>query len=127
MNLKEERKDDNNIRLAEQEKDPEGPACDENMEESPVEFEHQKRSLAGLLGRVSTWIRNANACVADKRVDDSVESVRKELDVAWERYDSFYENYIAKNLPEGELDRVQDRYTEIVVQYEECTIRINDC
>ena len=44
-------------------------------------------------------------------------------------YDSFYENYIAKNLPEGELDRVQDRYTEVVVQYiyEECTIRINDC
>ena len=27
----------------------------------------------------------------------------------------------------GELDRVQDRYTEIVVQYKECTIRINDC
>ena len=101
-------------------------ACDENMEESPVEFEHQKRSLAGLLGRVSTWIRNANACVADKRVGD-LESVRKELDVAWERYDSFYENYIAKNLPEGKLDRVQDRYTEIVVQYEECTIRIDDC
>ena len=42
-------------------------------------------------------------------------------------FDSFYENYIAKNLPEGELDRVQDRYTEVVVQYEECTIRINDC
>ena len=44
-------------------------------------------------------------------------------------YDSFYENYTAKNLPEGELDRVQDRYTEVVVQYiyEECTIRINDC
>ena len=44
-------------------------------------------------------------------------------------YDSFYENYIAKNLPEGELDRVQDKYTEVVVQYiyEECTIRINDC
>ena len=47
--------------------------------------------------------------------------------MAWERYDSFYENYIAKNLAEGELDRVQDRYTEIVVQYEECTIRISDC
>ena len=44
-----------------------------------------------------------------------------------ERYDSFYENYIARNLPEGELDRVQDRYTEIVVQYEECIKRINDC
>ena len=126
MNLEEQRKDDNIIRLAEQEKDPEGPACDENVEESPVEFEHQKRSLTGFLGRVSTWIRNANACVSDKRVGD-LESVRKELDVAWERYDSFYENYIAKNLPEGELDRVQDRYTEIVVQYEECIIRINDC
>ena len=75
---------------------------------------------------MSTWIRNANACVADKRVGD-LESVRKELDVAWESYDSFYENYIAKNLPEGELDRVQDRNTEVVVQYEECTIRINDC
>ena len=75
---------------------------------------------------MSTWIRNVNACVADKRVGD-LESVRKELDVAWERYDSFYENYIAKNLLEGELDRVQDRYTEIVVQYEECIIRINDC
>ena len=62
----------------------------------------------------------------DKRVGD-LESVRKELDVAWEGYDSFCENYIAKNLPEGELDRVKDRYTEIVVQYEECTIRINDC
>ena len=47
--------------------------------------------------------------------------------MAWERYDSFYENYIAKNLPEDELDRVQDRDTEIVVQYEECTIRISDC
>jgi len=47
--------------------------------------------------------------------------------VAWARYDSFYENYIVKNLPEGKLDRVQDRYTEVVVQYEECTIRINDC
>ena len=88
---------------------------------SPVEFEPQKRSLAGFLGRVSTCIRNANACVADRRVGD-LESVRKELDVAWERYDSFYEN-----LPEGELDRVQDRYTEIVVQYEECIKRINDC
>ena len=55
-----------------------------------------------------------------------LESVRKELDVAWERYDSFYENFIATNLPERELDRVKDRYTEIVVQYEECTIRIND-
>ena len=59
------------------------------------------------------------------RVGD-LESVRKELDVAWQRYDSFYENYIAKNL-EGELDRVQDRYTEVIVQYEECMIRINDC
>ena len=27
-----------------------------------------------------------------------------------------------KNLPEGELDRVKDRYTEIVVQYKECTL-----
>ena len=126
MNLEEQRKDDNIIRLAEQEKDPEGPACDENMEESPVEFEHQKRSLAGFPGRVSAWKTNTNACVADKRVRD-LESVRKELDVAWERYDSFYENYIAKNLPKGELDRLQDRYAEIVVQYEECIIRINDC
>ena len=117
MNLEEQRKDDNIIRLAAQEKDPEGPPCDANMEESADEFEHQKRSLAGFLGRVITWMRNANACVADKRVCD-LESVRKELDVAWERYDSFYENYIAKNLPEGEHDRVQDRYTEIVVQYE---------
>ena len=33
-----------------------------------------------------------------------------------------YENCIVKNLPEGELDRVKDRYTEIVVQYEECTL-----
>ena len=89
-------------------------------------FEHQKKSLAGFVGRVSTWIRNANACVADKRVGD-LESVRTELDAAWERYDSFYENYIAKKLPEGELDGVKDRYTEIVVQYEGCTIRINDC
>ena len=47
--------------------------------------------------------------------------------MAWEGYDSFHENYIAKNVPEGELDRVQDRYTEIVVQYEECKMRINDC
>ena len=62
----------------------------------------------------------------DKRVGD-LESVRKELDVAWERYDSFCEKYITKTLPKGELDLVQDRYTEIVVQYEECTIRINDC
>ena len=121
MNLEEQRNDDNIIRLAEQEKDPEGPACDENMEESPDEFEHQKKSLAGFLGRVSTLIRKANACVATQRVS------RKELDVSWEKYDSFYENYVAKNLPEGEIDRVQDRYTEIVVQYEECTIRISDC
>ena len=126
MNLQEQRNDDNIIRLAEQEKDPKGPACDENMEESADEFERQKESLAGFLGRVSTWISNANAFVADKRVGD-LESVRKELNVAWERYDSFYENYIVKNLPESELDRVKDRYTEIVVQYEECTIRINDC
>ena len=62
----------------------------------------------------------------DKRVGD-LESARQELDVAWERYDSFYENYIAKSLPKGELDRVKDSYTEIVVQYEECNIRINDC
>ena len=27
-----------------------------------------------------------------------------------------------KNLPEGELDGVKDRYTEIVVQYKECTL-----
>ena len=93
MNLEEQRNDDNIIRLAEQEKDPECPSCDENMEEYADEFEHQKGSLAGFLGRVSTWIRNANACVADKRVGD-LESVRKESDVAWERYDSFYENYI---------------------------------
>ena len=61
MNLEEKRNDDNIIRLAEQEKHPEGPACDENMEESLEEFEHQKKSLAGFLGRVNTWIRNANA------------------------------------------------------------------
>ena len=66
MNLEEQRKDNNIIRQAEQEKDPEGPPWDENMEESVDEFEHQKRSLAGFLSRVSTWIRNANACVADK-------------------------------------------------------------
>ena len=126
MNLEEQRKDNNIIRRAEQEKDPEGPPCDENMEESADEFEHQKRSLAGFLGRVSRWIRNANACITDKRVGD-LETVRKELDVAWERYDSFYEKYITKTLPKGKLYRVQDRYTEIVVQYEECTIRINDC
>ena len=107
----QEQRNDDIIRLAEQEKDPEGPARDENMKESADEFEHQKKSLAVFPGRVSTWIRNANAFVADKRVGD-LESVRKELDVAWERYDSFYENYIAKNLPEGELDRVKDRYTE---------------
>ena len=126
MNLEEQRNYDNIIRLAEQKKDPEGPLYDENMEESTDEFEHQKKSLAGFLNRVSTWIRNANARVEDKRVHD-LQSVRKELDVAWERYDSLYENYIAKNLLEGELDGVKDRYTEIVVQYEECTIRINDC
>ena len=33
MNLEEQRNDDNIIRLAEQEKDPECPSCDENMEE----------------------------------------------------------------------------------------------
>lgn len=71
---------------------------------------------------VSTWIKNANTCVADKRVSE-LERVRKELDAAWERYDSFYENYIAKNLPEGEPDRVKDRHTEIIVQHEECSIR----
>ena len=87
MNLQEQRNDDNSIRLAEQEKDPEGPVCDVNMEESADEFEHQKKSLAGFLCRVATWIRNANAFVADKRVGD-LENVRKELDVAWERYDS---------------------------------------
>ena len=38
MNLEEQRNDDNIIRLAEQERDPEGPACEENMEESPDEF-----------------------------------------------------------------------------------------
>ena len=77
LNLQEQRKDDNTIRLVEQEKDPKGPACDENMEESADEFEHQKKSLAGFVGRVSKWIRNATAFVADKRVGDS-ESVRKE-------------------------------------------------
>ena len=41
MNLQEQRNDDNIIRLAEQEKDPESPACDENMEESADEFERQ--------------------------------------------------------------------------------------
>ena len=91
MNLQEQRNDDNIIRLAEQEKDPEGPACDENIEESADECEHQKKSLAGFLSRVTTWIRNANACIADKRVND-LQSVQKELDAAWERYDSFYEN-----------------------------------
>ena len=49
MNLEEQRKDNNIIRQAEQEKDPEGPPCDENMEESVDEFEHQKRSLTGFL------------------------------------------------------------------------------
>ena len=41
LNLQEERNDENIIQLAEQEKDPEGPACDENMEESADEFGHQ--------------------------------------------------------------------------------------
>ena len=41
MNLQEQRNDDNIIWLAEQEKDPEGPACDENMEESADQLEHQ--------------------------------------------------------------------------------------
>ena len=41
MNLQERWNDDNIIRLAEQEKDPEGPACDENMEESADQLEHQ--------------------------------------------------------------------------------------
>ena len=41
----------------------------------------------------------------EKRCGD-LESVRKELDAAWERYDNFYENHIAENLPEGELGRV---------------------
>ena len=78
MNLQEQRNDDNIIRLVEQEKDPEGPAREENMEESADEFEHQYKSLAGFLGRVSTWMRNATACIADKRVSD-LESVRKEF------------------------------------------------
>ena len=77
MNLEVQRNDDNITRLAEQKKDPEGPSCDENMEELADEFEHRKKFLAGFLGRVSTWIRNANACVSDKRVGD-LESVRKE-------------------------------------------------
>ena len=41
MNLQEQRNDDNIISLAEQKKDPEGPACGENMEESADEFKHQ--------------------------------------------------------------------------------------
>ena len=41
MNLQEQRNNGNIIWLAEQEKDPEGPACDENMEESADEFKHQ--------------------------------------------------------------------------------------
>ena len=41
LNLQEERNDENIIQLAELEKDCEGPACDENMEESADEFEHQ--------------------------------------------------------------------------------------
>ena len=61
------------------------------MEESADEFEHQKKSLAGFLSRVITWIRNANARIADKTIND-LQSVQKELDAAWERYDSFYEN-----------------------------------
>ena len=71
---------------------------------------------------MNTWIKNTNTCVAAKRVSE-LERVRKELDAVWERYDSFYENYIAKNLPEGEPDGVKDKYTEIIVQREECSIR----
>ena len=41
MNLQEQWNDDDIIWLAEQEKDPEGSACDENMEESADEFKHQ--------------------------------------------------------------------------------------
>ena len=78
MNLQEQQNDDNIIRLAEQEKDPEGPACDENMEESADEFEHQQKSFAGFLSRVSTWMRNATAGIADKRVSD-LESVQKKF------------------------------------------------
>ena len=78
MNLQEQRNDDNIISLAEQKKDPEGPACGENMEESADEFKHQQKSLVGFLGRVSMWMKNATACIADKRVSD-LESVRKEF------------------------------------------------
>ena len=38
-------------------------------------------------------MRNANACIADKRVGDLESGI--------------YENYIVKNLPEGELERCQ--------------------
>ena len=41
MNLQKQRNDNNIIRLAEQGKDPEGPARDKNMKESADEFEHQ--------------------------------------------------------------------------------------
>ena len=66
----------------------ESPARGENLVESDG-LEQHKNSLPGFLGRVSTKLKCAKACLVELKYDE-LESALKDLSSAWKKYDNCY-------------------------------------
>ena len=103
----------------------ESPARGENLVESDG-LEQHKNSLAGFLGRVSTKLKCAKACLVELKYDE-LESALKDLSLAWKKYDNCYSFYVMKELPQEEFERVKNRHQETQTEYHACIDAINDC
>lgn len=87
---------------------------------------HARRSLGGYLARVSTVITQVRISIAESRECEEVRVAVKNLELAWDRYCEVYRNYVLKNLPVREFERVEQCYSKIYDDYSQCVKAAED-
>ena len=87
---------------------------------------HARRSLGGYLARVSTVMNQVKVSIAESRECEEVRVAVKNLEHAWDCYCEVYQNYVLKNLPVQEFERVEQCYSKIYDDYSQCVKAAED-
>jgi len=71
-------------------------------------------------------LKGAKTCLIDPKHNE-LETALKSLNSAWERDENCYSAYVMKNLPEEEVNRVNNKYTETQAGWRDCVKATNEC
>jgi len=71
-------------------------------------------------------LKGSKTCLVDPE-HNGLETALKSLNSAWERYDNCYSAYVMKNLPEEEVNCVNNKYTETQAEWRDCEKAISEC